>query len=216
MLEHCITPSLPRSITPFRLTMAERAQVTSFEAVESFRADLIVFLSRARAVLEEASDDVLRTRLWVQNDQRRLWEGQTRVRSRKLEEARAELFNAQLSQFQESTALQLMAVQRAERAAREAEAKLALLKKWDRELENRTDPLVKQVTQLHGFLTTDMGRAVAYLAQVVKALEAYADVAAPVGLTGLTAPGNKADIAGPPGPLPTGTGKPDDRKGKRS
>jgi hypothetical protein len=196
--------------------MAERAQVTSFEAVESFRADLIVFLSRARAVLEEASDDVLRTRLWVQNDQRRLWEGETRVRYRKLEEARAELFNAKLSQFQDSTALQLMAVQRAERAAREAEAKLALLKKWGRDLENRTDPLVKQVTQLHGFLTIDMGRAVAYLVQVVKALEAYADVAPPGNATGLTAPGDKVDIAGPPGPLPTGTGKPDDGKGKRS
>jgi len=196
--------------------MAERAQVTSFEAVESFRADLIVFLSRARAVLEEASDDVLRTRLWVQNDQRRLWEGETRVRGRKLEEARAELFNAQLSQFQESTALQMMAVQRAERAAREAEAKMAVLKKWNRELENRTDPLVKQVTQLHGFLTIDMGRAVAYLVQVVKALEAYADVASPGNATGLTAPGNKADIAGPPGALPTGTGKPDGGKGKRS
>ena len=196
--------------------MAERAQVTSFEAVESFRADLIVFLSRARAVLEEASDDVLRTRLWVQNDQRRLWEGETRVRYRKLEEARAELFNARLSQFQESTLLQTMAVQRAERAVREAEAKLALLKKWDRDLENRTDPLVKQVTQLHGFLTIDMGRAVAHLVQVVKALEAYADVATPGNSTGLTATGNKADIAGPPGPLPTGTGKPDDGKGKRS
>ena len=196
--------------------MAERAQVTSFEAVESFRADLIVFLTRARAVLEEASDDVLRTRLWVQNDQRRLWEGETRVRYRKLEEARAELFNAKLSQFQDSTALQLMAVQRAERAAREAEAKLALLKKWDRDLENRTDPLVKQVTQLHGFLTIDMGRAVAYLVQVVKALEAYADVASPGNSTGLTAAGNKADIAGPPDALPTGTGKPDDGKGKPS
>jgi hypothetical protein len=196
--------------------MADRAQVTSFEAVESFRADLIVFLSRARAVLEEASDDVLRTRLWVQNDQRRLWENELRVRYRKLEEARAELFNARLSQFQDSTLLQTMAVQRAERAAREAEAKLALLKKWDRELENRTDPLVKQVTQLHGFLTIDMGRAVAYLVQVVKSLEAYADVATPGISTGLTAPGNKVDIAGPPGALPTGTGKPDGGKGKRS
>ena len=196
--------------------MADRAQVTSFEAVNSFRADLIVFLSRARAVLEEASDDVLRTRLWVQNDQRRLWENELRVRYRKLEEARAELFNARLSQFQDSTLLQTMAVQRAERAAREAEAKLALLKKWDRELENRTDPLVKQVTQLHGFLTIDMGRAVAYLVQVVKSLEAYADVATPGISTGLTAPGNKVDIAGPPGALPTGTGKPDGGKGKRS
>ena len=159
--------------------MADRAQVTSFEAVNSFRADLIVFLSRARAVLEEASDDVLRTRLWVQNDQRRLWEGETRVRYQKLEEARAELLSAQLSQFHESTALCLMAVQRAERTNREAEAKMAVLKKWDRELENRTDPLVKQVTQFHSFLATDMKRAVAYLEQVVKTLEAYAGVPTP-------------------------------------
>ncbi|MGB8369754.1 MAG: hypothetical protein ACLPYZ_14655 [Limisphaerales bacterium] len=163
--------------------MADRAQVTSFEAVESFRADLIVFLSRARAVLEETSDDVLRTRLWVQNDQRRLWEGETRVRYRKLEEARAELFNAQLSQFHESTALCLMAVQRAERTNREAEAKMAVLKKWGRELENRTDPLVKQVIQFHSFLATDMKRAVAYLDQAVKTLEAYAGVPTPGAAT---------------------------------
>ncbi len=156
--------------------MAERAHVTSFEAVEAFRADLIVFLSRARAVLEEASDEVLRSRLWVQNDQIRLWEGQERIRYRKLEEARAELFSAQLSQFHESTALCLMAVQRAERANREAEAKMAVLKKWGRELENRTDPLVKQITQFHSFLATDMQRAVAYLDLVVKALEAYARI----------------------------------------
>ena len=159
--------------------MAERAQVTSIEAVDSFRADLIVFMSKARAILEEASDDVLRTRLWVQNDQRRVWENELRVRYRKLEEARAELFNAQLSKFHESKALCLMAVQRAERTNREAEAKMAVLKKWDREIENRTDPLTKQVTQFHSFLTTDMKRAVAYLDQVVKTLEAYAGVPTP-------------------------------------
>jgi hypothetical protein len=109
-----------------------------------------------------------------------------------------------------------MAVQRAERAAREAEAKLTVLKKWDRDLENRTDPLVKQVSQLHGFLTIDMGHAIAYLVQVVKALEAYADVASPGHATGLTPPADKSDIAGKPDPLPSGTGKPDGGKGKRS
>jgi len=61
-----------------------------------------------------------------------------------------------------------------------------------------------------------MKRAVAYLVQVVKSLEAYADVASPGNSTGLTATGDKADIAGPPGALPTGIGKPDDGKGKRS
>ena len=163
--------------------MAERAQVTSVEAVESFRACLIVFLKNARAALEEARDEVLRARSWVQDDRWCYWENQMRVRSRKLEEARAELFRARLSQFHESTALQLMAVQRAERANREVEAKMAVLKKWDRELENRTDPLVKQVTQFHSFLATDMKRAVGYLDQVVKTLEAYAGIASPGAAT---------------------------------
>ena len=159
--------------------MVERAQVTSVEAMESFRASLIVFIKNARAALEEASDEVLRLRSWVQDDQRRHWEHETRVRERKLEEARAELFRARLSQFHESTALQLMAVQRAERAVREAETRLTVVKKWDRELENRTDPLLKEVNQLHGFLTADMARALAYLDQVVGTLAAYTSVAPP-------------------------------------
>jgi hypothetical protein len=167
--------------------MADHAHVTSVEAVNAFRSDLIVYLGKARAALEEASDDVLRTRLWVQNDQRELWENEMRVRYRKLEEARSELFSARLSQFHEATDLRLMAVQRAERANREAEAKLAVLKKWGRDMENRTDPLAKQVSQLHGFLTTDMKRAVAYLDQVVKTLEAYAGVPTPGAATAAAA-----------------------------
>jgi hypothetical protein len=189
--------------------MADRAQVTSVEAVESFRADLIVFLTKARSVLEEACDEVLRTRQWVQNDQRRVWEHEIKVRARKQEEAHAELFRARLSQFQDSTTLQQMAVHRADRALREAEAKLAVLKKWDRELENRTDPLVKMLTQMHGFLITDMAQAVAYLAQVVKTLEAYAAVAAPGGASALTATENKADISPSAGDFPAGAVEPD-------
>ena|ERR1700690_759965 len=194
--------------------MADRAQVTSVEAVESFRADLIVFLTKARAILEEACDEVLRTRLWVQGDQRRFLEQEAKVRARKLEEARAELFSAQLSQFQQSSSLQLMAVQRAERAARDSEARMALLKKWDRELENRTDPLVKQLNQMHGFLITDMTHAVAYLTQVVTTLQTYADVAGPAGASVLTATEDKADISRPTGALPAGMGGPESGKDK--
>jgi hypothetical protein len=189
--------------------MADRAQVTSVEAVESFRADLIVFLTKARSVLEEACDEVLRTRQWVQNDQRQLWEREAKVRARKLEEARSELFSARLSQFQDSVTLQQMAVHRADRTAQESEAKLAVLKKWDRDLENRTDPLVKMLNQLHGFLLTDMTQAVAYLGQVVKTLEAYAAVAAPGGASALTATENKADISPSAGDFPAGAGEPD-------
>lgn len=157
--------------------MSAQAQITSVEAIEAFRAKLIVFLAQARPVMEEAGNELARTRLWLQDEQRRFWEQQLRLRGRRLEEARQELLNAKLSQFHESTALHLMAVQRAQRAVAEAEAKLGLLKKWDRELEDRAAPLMKQAEQLQGFLATDMARAIAYLDQALRALDAYRSVA---------------------------------------
>ena len=60
--------------------MAERAQVTSVEAVESFRASLVVFLKRARVALEEACDEILRARAWVQDDRRPHWQKEMQIR----------------------------------------------------------------------------------------------------------------------------------------
>ncbi|MEI6193557.1 MAG: hypothetical protein WCS42_04415 [Verrucomicrobiota bacterium] len=169
--------------------MAEKAQITSVEAIESFRAKLIVFLGQARPVLEEIGNEVVQTRLWLQDEQRTFWEHQLRLRGRRLEEAKQELFNAKLSQFHESTALHLMAVQRPQRAVQEAEAKLVTLKKWDRELDNRTAPLMKPVENLHSFVVTDMARAVAYLDRTLRALDAYRSAAtAPSNVTAGTGP----------------------------
>ncbi len=156
--------------------MAQGANITSVDAISAFRAALIVFLSKARPLLEETSGEIIRMRQWLENDQRRYWENQMRLRGRKLEEARAELFNATLSKLQDASALQVMAVQRAERSMRECESKLNVVKKWSRELESRTEPLVKQTGQLQTYLTTDMPRAIAFLDQVIQALEAYVEL----------------------------------------
>ena len=75
--------------------MPERAHVTSVEALEEFRATLIVYLTKARPTLEEVSGDVMRTRLWLENEQRVHWEAQVRRRTKELEEAQAALFQAQ-------------------------------------------------------------------------------------------------------------------------
>lgn len=157
--------------------MAEGANITSIDAVVAFRAALIIFLSKARPLLEETSGEILRTRQWLEDHQRRHWETQLRLRSRKLEEARAELFNATLSKLHEASALQQMAVQRADRAVREGEAKLNVVRKWSRSLDDTVDPLLKQAGQFQTYLTVEMARAVAYLDQVIAALEAYASIA---------------------------------------
>jgi hypothetical protein len=69
-----------------------------------------------------------------------------------------------------------MAVQRADKAVRECETKRAILKKWSRDLGDKTDPLVKQISQFETFLTTEMPRAVAYLDRVIESIDAYAGV----------------------------------------
>ncbi len=160
--------------------MAGKAQITSVEALENFRAQLIVFLSQARPVLEEVGNEMSRTRLWLQHDQKLAWEQELRRRERRLEEAKQELFNATISSIPTGTsAILQMAVQRTQRAVQAAESKLKLLKRWDNELDNRAAPLMKQIEQLHGFLASDMAGAVAYLDQALKALDAYRSVGAP-------------------------------------
>jgi chromosome segregation ATPase len=156
--------------------MEQQAKVTSVDALENFRASLILFLSKAKPVLEEVMHEVVRTRLWIENEQRTFWEREIKTRRRKLEQAQAELFSARISKIQEASAAQQMAVHHAQRAIQAAEEKMRMLKKWNRELENRADPLVKQIEQLHGFLMNDMGKAVVFLAEAVKILQSYAEV----------------------------------------
>src|SRR5437762_9047551 len=122
--------------------MTERAQITSVEAIESFRSGLIVYLSKARPTLEEISSEVVRTRLWLE-ERRRHWSNELRGRHKKLERAQAELFSAMLSNLQDVSAAQQMAVRRARAAVAEAEKKIAAIRKWDRDIENRSEPLIK-------------------------------------------------------------------------
>ena len=159
--------------------MDQQAQVKSVDALESFRASLILFLSKARPTLEEIAAYVTRIRSWLENDQRNYWDKQMKLRARELERAQAELFSARMSKIQKATAAQELALHRAHRAIREAEAKQQMVRKWSKELDNRTEPLVKQVDALHGFLTTDMAKAVAFLTEIIKSLEAYAEIAVP-------------------------------------
>ncbi|MBU6409468.1 MAG: hypothetical protein KGR98_03675 [Verrucomicrobia bacterium] len=159
--------------------MAQQAQVRSVEAIENFRAALIVFLGQARPAIEEIGAEVARTKGWLQQDRRRFWDNELKSRRRKLEEAQQELLNARLSEFQETTSLQVMAVNRLQRSVREGEEKLATVKRWDRELENRSAPMLKQAEQFQTLLMMEIPKAIAALGQMVKTLESYAGPAPP-------------------------------------
>ena len=159
--------------------MAEQAKITSLDALERFRADLIVFITTAHRCVDEAGDEVRRTRQWLQGEQRMHWEGEARRRKRVLDQAEADLYSARLSGLKDRTIVQEEAVRKAKRAMAEAEDKLRALKKWNRDFDHGADPLVKRLEGMRYFLDHDMPKALMYLVQAQQTLEAYAQAAAP-------------------------------------
>jgi hypothetical protein len=96
------------------------------------------------------------------------------------------LFSARLSSLKTPTSTQQRAVARAKYALAEAEDKLRLVRKWCRDFENLTQPLVKEIEQAHSFLTIDMRHASDFLSAIIGTLEEYAEMAPPSGLAVLT------------------------------
>lgn len=190
--------------------MPERAHVTSVDALELFRSQLIIYVSKARPALDEVSAEVVRMRGWLQDEQRTRWENELRRRSRALQEAQAALFSARLSSFQEESSLQQMMVHRTKRAFDEAEEKLRVIKKWNRDFDNRVEPLLKQMEKLHTVLAHDMVQAVAFLTHAIDTLHAYAGVAPPTDAPASAPPagGSVPGAVGPGGDGLSGPGGP--------
>jgi hypothetical protein len=158
--------------------MADQARITSTEALETFRAALIVFTTKARVSVADASDAVKRTRQWVQHDQRVHWDGEYRRRKKQLEQAQAELISVNGAHQQAARMARQMAVAKAQREVADAEAKLRKLKSWSQNYDGLADPILKRIDRL-GQTLNDMPKAAAYLVAVQRALADYSDSAGP-------------------------------------
>ena len=146
--------------------MPERAKVTSLEAIEDFRAKLIVYRDKASRVLDEVGDEVTRARLWLENDRPAHWQNQIKQRTRELEQAQQELFSAQLSGLRDASYAQQAAVQKCRRAIRDAEERVKLVKQWQRQFDQRVQTPARQVEKLRHTLSNDLGLAVTWLNEV--------------------------------------------------
>jgi uncharacterized coiled-coil DUF342 family protein len=156
--------------------MADRAKITSVDALESFQAALILYLDKARRCVDEISDDVKRTRSWIEADRQVFWVHEAKRRNRLLEMKQQELFSARIGNLAEPTQGHQQAVRRAKRALDEATGKLDQVRRWNREFDQRVEPLARHVDKLRDVLTVDMGKAAASLKQSIDALHHYAEV----------------------------------------
>ena len=159
--------------------MPQTAKVTSIEAIDAFKASLIVYLEKAGCVLDDVSDDVVRTRTWLQTDRQLHWKNQMRQRTRELAQAEQELLTARLSGMPEAIKARQMAVNKARLTLREAEERLARVKRWMRQFETHVESRAKVVMQFRHSLAHDMRKAVAFLEGAAATLAAYADMAPP-------------------------------------
>lgn len=154
--------------------MADKAKITSLDVLETFRAALIVFLTKARRAVDEVRDGVRRTRQWLDHDQKEHWNAELRIRRRKLDLAVQELFSARLSEFVDKTPRQ-QAMRKAKLAVEHAEEKMRNTKKWSQNFDSISDPLTKRLENLRQFLDDDMPKAIHFLVEAHRTLEAYSE-----------------------------------------
>jgi len=157
--------------------MPQSAKVTSIDAIDSFKASLIVYIEKAGCILDDLSNDVVRTRIWLQTDRQLYWKNQTRQRAHELAQAEQELLTARLSGMPEAIKARQMTVNKARLALREAEDRMARVKQWIREFESQVESRAKLVAQLRHSLSHDMRKGVAFLEGAATTLAAYAELA---------------------------------------
>lgn len=175
--------------------MPDSANIASIEALEAFRAHLIVYLNNARPALDEVRGEIIRARLWLESDRQNHWEAQIRRRSMQLQDAEAELFKLRISAVENAMQVAQQNVRRCRQALQEAEAKLKAVKKWIRSFDQDVGPYLKQVERLRDLLSTNMDEAVFDLTRMAGVLSEYADVrpaAAPAPSAGVEKPAEGA------------------------
>jgi hypothetical protein len=159
--------------------MATHAKLTSVDALEGFRASLIVFLSKTHSALDQAGDEVRRTRSWIQHDQRTHWEGEARRRAVALAQAEQELLSARMTKALDNLSAQQAAVHKARRALEEAAEKVRKVKLWMRDFDGTVEPLAKGLNSLRAYLDHDLPQAIAYLTEARRIMDSYMEASRP-------------------------------------
>ncbi len=156
--------------------MAEQAKITSIDAIAAFRGRLVMFMENATRALEDVDSELRRTRVWLDSETLPNWQRELKLRLRKLEAAEQELLTARLSTLRESETVQQMAVRKARASVREAEEKIRLIKRWSRDFDGTISPLARHLHQLRHHLGRSLPNAAAQLSEIVKTLDAYAEL----------------------------------------
>ena len=151
------------------------ANVTNIEALERFRSSLVLFLERAGFVLDEVSEEVKRTRIWLQTEQSMKLGHEMKRRQRELEQLEQEMFTARLSDLAQKKTCMQMQINKKRREILELEGKIRAVKGWLRNFDSVVETEARKAEKLRQQIDIEMARAVTSLTESVKQLRAYSE-----------------------------------------
>lgn len=164
--------------------MSGQAEVHSIEALKDFRAALALYSEDALEALGAVEAEVKRTVAWLHQDRPIYWTERIKRLRERLATAKADLFRLSLQKTPEhhpSTAEARERLRQAQAALADAEKRLTLVRRWQPALQQAILEYHGSVQRLKDLAAVDTPRAVALLAKLIEALEAYIQIQPPAG-----------------------------------
>ena len=163
--------------------MSESAQVASIDALREFRAKLCEFGVDALESLAAVELELRHMDDWLA-ERLKYWQLQLRDRGEDLARAKAALvrhkWGSKDGKGVGTTEVE-MEVKKAKRRIEEAEAKIEITKRWQRDLPKAVHEYDGPARQLSGYLESDLKQVLAMLDRMATSLEAYVAISAPPG-----------------------------------
>ena len=164
--------------------MSQTARVTSTEIIREFRGSLCRFGEDVRSGLGAVDMEVRRAHQWIAQERPMYWQAEIKRRKETLSLAQAELFRRKIQGGpgkEVSDTEQKEMVRVAKRRLDEAEAKLAVVRKWIPVFEQAVFEYQSRARPTGDMLEGDLGSAIALLDRMSAALDAYLAMAPPSG-----------------------------------
>lgn len=159
--------------------MGSKAEVTSLDALRSFRVALVQYDASVRDGLDSLATQVQRAVEWLEVDRRQYWPEQARRANEKLSEARNALERCQLrygSEEAPSCYEQKKAVDETLQRLRYCEEKVRATRSWIATVRQELNEFQGQLAKMNNCLDGDLPRAVTALERMIAALEKYVEV----------------------------------------
>lgn len=161
----------------------EAANITSFLALEKFRAQLIEYHELVKAALSEADSHVDRIHVWLQTEQLSRWETQVRKRQEEVAICKSALFRKEntpaVDGSKPSVVDEKKLLKKANRRLEEAQHRVTAVKYWMNQLVREKISYKGHVQPLSNAAEWDIPYSIEMLKKMILALEKYKNTRPP-------------------------------------